>query len=522
MGPLSKQDEGQALARVPESVGPEAFSVDAKGVANPKAVDFGDENVGVADELKQKIALGNETAKDILENPETSLQYVRRVLTEGHTFGDAILTVAAAQIGQVMLTMPNALWKTGLKAGLISSLVSMLISAWTMYMLAALFLERKRDLIKRGEWYNANGLRTRVSQYHEVIGHHMGKPLQIFSQIVVALCIGGTSLAQIIACAGDVYAIDKTLSKRTWGLIWGAVLMLFAFVPNFRHFRVLNVIALIGTSYTALYIVITVSMKGRSPAADPDRAPRSTQLYFNGAAVLINALGGHSIALEMMDSMRNQTKFLGAFGFGWVWSLLLTIPHSVAVNLVYPQAIGKNDNVFGLLPVNTGLKIAAWLMVVHQFVAFALYCTPLLYMFEKLCGVHEKSLWLRYLVRLPVALFIYFLGIMLPFYSSINAFMGAFGAPLTAFVLPSLTFNWVFRTKARRATAVFPPSRPFSYYNWNVAIFINCIIFVAYLGFWGGAVYYAIKSIVDNAHTFGLFAECYQCPANYKKLLHHG
>ena len=30
-----------------------------------------------------QIALGNETAKDILENPETSLQYVRRVLTEG-------------------------------------------------------------------------------------------------------------------------------------------------------------------------------------------------------------------------------------------------------------------------------------------------------------------------------------------------------------------------------------------------------------------------------------------------------
>ena len=43
--------------------------------------------------------------------------------------------------------------------------------------------------------------------------------------------------------------------------------------------------------------------------------------------------------------------------------------------------------------------------------------------------------------------------------SHLLQFMGAFGAPLTAFVLPSLTFNWVFRTKARRATAVFPPSR---------------------------------------------------------------
>ncbi len=37
-----------------------------------------------------------------------------------------------------------------------------------------------------------------------------------------------------------------------------------------------------------------------------------------------------------------------------------------------------------------------------QFVAFALYCTPLLYMFEKLLGVHEKSLWLRLPCRLPL------------------------------------------------------------------------------------------------------------------------
>ena len=57
MGPLSRQDEGQALARVPESVGPEAFSVNAKGVTNPKTADFGDEKLGTADELRQKVDL---------------------------------------------------------------------------------------------------------------------------------------------------------------------------------------------------------------------------------------------------------------------------------------------------------------------------------------------------------------------------------------------------------------------------------------------------------------------------------
>lgn len=36
---------------------------------------------------------------------------------------------------------------------------------------------------------------------------------------------------QVIACAGDMYYIDKTYSKRTYELIFGSVLMLFAFVP---------------------------------------------------------------------------------------------------------------------------------------------------------------------------------------------------------------------------------------------------------------------------------------------------
>ena len=41
---------------------------------------------------------------------------------------------------------------------------------------------------------------------------------------------------QIIACSGDVYVVEKHLSKRTWALIWGAVLMIFAFVPSKLQF----------------------------------------------------------------------------------------------------------------------------------------------------------------------------------------------------------------------------------------------------------------------------------------------
>ncbi len=38
------------------------------------------------------------------------------------------------------------------------------------------------------------------------------------------------------------------------------------------------------------------------------------------------------------------------------------------------------DNVYGLLPITTLKKISVWLMIIHQFIAWSLYVTPLLYM----------------------------------------------------------------------------------------------------------------------------------------------
>ena len=41
-----------------------------------------------------QVGFGNATKKDVLQGPETRLQWTKRVLTEGHTFADAILTVS--------------------------------------------------------------------------------------------------------------------------------------------------------------------------------------------------------------------------------------------------------------------------------------------------------------------------------------------------------------------------------------------------------------------------------------------
>ena len=48
---------------------------------------------------------------------------------------------------------------------------------------------------------------------------------------------------------------------RTWTLIWGGILSVtMSLVPNFRHFRLLNIISLVGTAYTAVYLIATAGI----------------------------------------------------------------------------------------------------------------------------------------------------------------------------------------------------------------------------------------------------------------------
>jgi len=54
---------------------------------------------------------------------------------------------------------------------------------------------------------------------------------------------------------------------------------------------------------------------------------------------------------------------------------------------------------------------------------------------------------------------VWLLGVMLPFYGTINSFMGAIGVPTTAFLLPAAAFTWHFRKREARDAAVFPPHR---------------------------------------------------------------
>lgn len=55
------------------------------------------------------------------------------------------------------------------------------------------------------------------------------------------------------------------------------------------------------------------------------------------------------------------------------------------------------------------------------------------------------------------------------------------------------------------------PPPPTQAKEWRYIFVFNWAIVVVFASFGATAIAFALKSIVDNSYTFGVFADCYQC-----------
>ncbi|KAK9796248.1 hypothetical protein WJX73_001881 [Symbiochloris irregularis] len=424
---------------------------------------------------------------------------------------DAWLTTAAAQIGQVMLAMPHAVALVGMRAAIPLIIVYSLCSMFTIHLLATLYLDYRRRMVTRGTW--AGGHHKRATQYFEVLGELTGSKLVgWFVLAIVAISLLCTTIAQIVAIATGMYYLAEGESKRTWALVWGGILTVtMSMVPTFRHFRLLNIISLTGTFYTAVYLI---SQAGSTHLPNAHQAfyqgPTKMQNLFLGANIFMSGFGGHSLAFETIDAMYRPHRYDTVYPFSYLFTYFVTVPHSFLIQLAYPTANEKQGNVYGAVPVNGWRDASIVLMIIHQCVAYALYVTPVFFMWEKLIRTHHKPLWIRLPSRLPVALFVWFIALLFPFFDIINAVQGSVGYSFTAFVFPAGAYLWVYgRSSAARANA---PKVPRFVGGWAPALALCLFIFVWFLVFGVGfGTWASLKQLIDAVNNLGVFAACYQC-----------
>ena len=108
-----------------------------------------------------------------------------------------------------------------------------------------------------------------------------------------------------------------------------------------------------------------------------------------------------------------------------------------------------------------------------------------------------------------------FFAIAFPFFGVINSVLGAFTTTFGTFIIPPLAYNMFYNSEERIINQPKDKKarnmKVYKVINW-VIIVLTVVLGVAFGG------YSSMKSLIEQAHKFHLFAECYNCVTKVRVL----
>ncbi|DBA89592.1 TPA: Lymphocyte transmembrane adapter 1 [Trebouxia sp. C0005] len=356
-------------------------------------------------------------------------------------------------------------------SGVFFQLVFATLALWTLFLLATLYQElKKRKAAWRRDLHHGiimvtldelhmSGWTDKVYcvQYHEVVFELCGPWLGSASWLVNVLALVGLAVAQVIACANNMYRLSSFRNKRDYALLFGSVGLTTSFIPSFRNMRIFSFIAILGTTFTAWYMVAQASAQGLQEGLWGQAPTQGLQAFVEGSTNLLFVYGGHAMLMEVMDSMHQPRKFPRVFTASYLYVFTLTLPSAATMFAAFPVLSAQNGNVYDLLPESPVRSVSIVLMIIHQCIAFGMFIMPVHHMWEKLIRTHDKPYWIRLPSRLPVGILVILISLAFPFFGVINSFLGAGTTTLETYIIPALAYNWVYRRESAQIACPAPP-----------------------------------------------------------------
>lgn len=449
--------------------------------------------------------------------------YSQRVVKDGSTWNrvvrlwqkmnvggsvfDGFLLAASQEVGQAILALPFVFGQLGFAGGVFFEFFFATLALYTCALLVSMHAQFRWILKATDDPRHSDD--HYIVSYYEIMEHFVGKWLKYFSMTVVFFSLIGLSTVQIIAAASNMYLIYDGYSKRTWAIILGCCFSAIAFVPTFRHFRLLSILGVLTTTYVAWYMTVTSIVIGKSEDTTYS-APQSIDQFMLGVVALLFTYGGHTSNIEVADVMDNPADYDRSYFWSYLYVFTLTMPNAVAAYYAFGDEVLGAANSFALFPKTTARDVGMMLMMLHELVAFGLFAGPLFHMWEKLLRISHRPFLFRAVLRLPVCGVMLFLAVLFPFFGAINAILGAFTTSFGTYIIPAYSFNRAFKPGSEDVMIKKP------YFNLKLMRVINwlIVIVVGVIGVGYGG-YVAIKNFVEQFSQYELFAECYQCGSSY-------
>ncbi|RZR97674.1 hypothetical protein BHM03_00026933 [Ensete ventricosum] len=318
-------------------------------------------------------------------------------------------------------------------------------------------------------------------------GERLGVWLALFPTVYLSagtatalILIGGETMKLFFQIICGALCSSNPLSTVEWYLVFTILCIVLSQLPNLNSIAGLSLIgAVTAITYATMAWVLSVSQERPPPIS---YQPLASPSFGATAFSILNALGiiafafrGHNLALEIQATMPSTFKhpahvpmwrgakvayllialclFPVAIGGFWAYGNLM--PAGGILNALY--AFHSHD-------IPRGLLATTFLLVVFNCLSsFQIYSMPVFDSFE--AGYTSRtnrpcSVWVRSGFRVFYGFISFFIGVALPFLSSLAGLLGGLTLPVT-FAYPC--FMWIGIKKPQRFS--------FSWYlNWSLGI----------------------------------------------------
>ncbi|KAJ7540023.1 hypothetical protein O6H91_11G119100 [Diphasiastrum complanatum] len=240
--------------------------------------------------------------------------------------------------------------------------------------------------------------------------------------------------------------------------------------------------------------------------------PKKLDEYFMGAANILYTFGGHGFTVEIMHAMWKPKKYKLVYVYAVLYIFSLTIPSASSMYWAFGDGLLNNFNAFSFLPKTKFRSAAAVAMLMHEFIQFSFCSLPIHLVWEKLLGLHHsRHFYIRAIARIPIVLFLWLISLMFPFFGTINSVVGSLLVSAAVYIIPCLahmTYYWSFMT---RENAIEQPILCRG--SWRAMFLVDAfvVLWVTILGVGLGG-WASMKNLIQQAHKFGLFSTCFNCP----------
>eukprot|EP00980_Cylindrotheca_fusiformis_P012672 scaffold3103_cov136-Cylindrotheca_fusiformis.AAC.10 len=424
-----------------------------------------------------------------------------RSMSNSGTVFDGFLLAASSEVGQSLLTLPHIFAQVGFTMGLILEFLFATLALHTNFLLVSMHAQHRHKMKLEDDPRHRDPYH--IVTYHEIMDSLVGSRLKNLSLVVVFFALLGLAPVQIIATASNFYILSDSISKRSWALMWGSLFSLVAFVPTFRHYRILAIVGIMTTTYTSWFMTVTSIVEGKQDDATYD-APTSTVQFFTGLVQLLFINGGHSTGIEVADVLDDPSSYDISYFWSYLYIFTLTMPNAFAAYHTYGQECFNNTNAFNLFPRSIYRDFGIIMMSLHQAIAFGLFVAPLFHIWEDFLRVHDEPFKVRAVARLPLCALMLFLAVAFPFFGAINAILGAFTTSFGTFIIPCIGYNLAFPSSENMVKAPAVDIKWVRRINWAICATVFLVGFVA-----GG--YTSLRNFFEKLDRFDFFAKCYQC-----------